>query len=295
MQAPPMLIAIVLVLYTLKLPSAETTESKWLKLRRVDFIGAFFLTAAILAICLLLDLGGRQHMQWNSSWMIGIFIAGLVASIAFITTANFITEPIFPLHLLAHWVVVSNYTVTLLGVATQISLMTAVPLYFQATANVSTAVAGLYLLPAFVGNTLGGLLTGYWIRKTGRYKITTILGPILALGCMVLVAFTWNGYTSPMESIATLPGGFAMGIISSSTFIGLIAGLDEKYMAIAASGIYLAFNIGGVVGVSAGNAVSQRTIRSSLERDLRGYENREKVLCDPILREANITDGNTRL
>ena len=96
---------------------------------------------------------------------------------------------------------------------------------------------------------------------------------------MALV-LTWNGYTSPLESVATLPGGFAMGVISSSTFVGLIAGVEERYIAIAASGIYLAFNIGGVVGVSAGNAVSQRAIRASLERDLHRYEGREKVFVD---------------
>ena len=99
---------------------------------------------------------------------------------------------IFPLRLLKHYGLVTNYLIVLLQVITQLSLMMAVPLYFQATKHANTAAAGAYLIPAFVGNTLGGLLSGYWIRKTGRPKWPTVLAPILSVICMCLCRFLWK-------------------------------------------------------------------------------------------------------
>jgi len=40
-----------------------------------------------------------------------------------------------------------------------------IPIYFQVTNNASTGEAGAYLIPSVVGNTVGGLLTGAWIKR----------------------------------------------------------------------------------------------------------------------------------
>lgn len=40
-----------------------------------------------------------------------------------------------------------------------------VPAYFQAMMNASTGIAGTAMVPAVIGNTVGGLLTGYIIKK----------------------------------------------------------------------------------------------------------------------------------
>lgn len=40
-----------------------------------------------------------------------------------------------------------------------------VPTYFQVMMNASTGVAGASMVPAVVGNTVGGLLTGYLIKR----------------------------------------------------------------------------------------------------------------------------------
>ena len=42
--------------------------------------------------------------------------------------------------------------------------MFSIPLYFQITANASVTAAGARLVPAVVGNAVGGLLAGYAIQ-----------------------------------------------------------------------------------------------------------------------------------
>lgn len=48
--------------------------------------------------------------------------------------------------------------------------MVTVPVYWQVTTKASPGVSGVYLVPAVVGNTLGGLLTGWWIMKSVNTK-----------------------------------------------------------------------------------------------------------------------------
>ncbi|KAK5713539.1 hypothetical protein LTR15_011239 [Elasticomyces elasticus] len=136
----------------------------------------------------------------------------------------------------------------------------------------SSAEAGLYLIPAFAGNTLGGLIAGYYIKKTGRFKPLTVVAPILVVSCMLLCYYTWSEPASGWMSLAILPGGFATGMVSSSAFLGLTAGVEEEDMAIAASAVYLFFNIGAIAAVSSGGAVFESSLRSSLERGLEGRE-----------------------
>lgn len=44
-------------------------------------------------------------------------------------------------------------------------MMYSVPLYFQTTQKMSATAAGAHLLPAVIGNAVGGILSGYFIRK----------------------------------------------------------------------------------------------------------------------------------
>ena len=148
------------------------------------------------------------------------------------------------------------------------SLMMAVPLYFQATKGVGTAAAGAYLIPAFAGNTMGGLLAGWWIRRTGKYKWPNVLAPILSVFCVLLIFFFWNGRTSVLQSLFIFPGGFATGMTSSSAFVAMAAGVAPEDIAIAGSGIYLFFNIGAISGSAAGGALYQGGLRSKLAETL---------------------------
>lgn len=269
MQVPPMILAIALVQWRLDLkPKEEQTKtSTWKKLRRIDFMGALFLSGTIFSLCFALDSGG-QKIPWDSPTMIGILVLGAVSTIAFVLSARWAAEPIFPLRIMAHYDVFTNYILIFLQLIAQMSLMMAVPLYVIATERVSTATAGAYLVPAFVGNTIGGLSSGYWIKKTGRYKTPTVLAPCLSIICMTLCLLTWTGDISVLKSLFVLPGGAAAGMISSSAFVGLAAGVAEEDIAIAGSGMYLFFNLGAVSGISLGSAVFQSTLRTGLQNAL---------------------------
>jgi hypothetical protein len=277
-QVPPIVLAILLVQMKLHLPSLtlDAKLSKLSKLKRIDFIGAFFLCSTILALCLILDMGGQQ-VPWTSDLIRITSIVAVIGAIAFVVTAKFVPEPIFPLRLFAHYAVMTNCANIVLQVMIQMSLMMTVPIFYQAVKRASTSLAGAYLIPAFAGNTLGGLLAGHWIKRTGWFKVPIILSPILAAFCMLLCYTTWTDTSSGWVSLAIFPGGFAQGMISSAAFVSLAAGVDEKDMAVAASGMYLFFNIGSIAAVSSADAVFGSSLKRYLVHALLGREDSAEV------------------
>jgi hypothetical protein len=95
--------------------------------------------------------------------------------------AKYARQPIFPPRLLIQRDVATSYSIGSLQTAAQlavyasrpqhlsksdtIQMMFSVPLYFQVMEGASNRRAGSHLVLAVLGNTIGGLLTDYLIRK----------------------------------------------------------------------------------------------------------------------------------
>jgi hypothetical protein len=182
-QCPLLLLSIVLVWWRLEEPhqNIELKQSIWTKLKRIDFIGAFFMSAAILACITAFDLGSKKA---NTPMLVSLVAIGVTAGVFFVLTEKFwAKEPIFPLELLGKDAVITSYTIIFIQTGIQVAvsvetspflstctdirlqLMFLVPLYFQVTANASMGQAGAHLVPAVFGNTLGGLAVGAWIKR----------------------------------------------------------------------------------------------------------------------------------
>ncbi|KAF3023456.1 hypothetical protein E8E14_000763 [Neopestalotiopsis sp. 37M] len=281
-QVPIALLAMGLVQWKLPLLESESSSSSsrgvFAKLRRIDFPGAFFLSATILCICLILDAGGSR-IPWDSPLLFGLVGGALVAALGFLITARYYaTEPIFPIELMSHYVVVTNYALLFLQnlLATAVLFMS--PLYFQVLAQATPAKAGLYLIPSIVGNTVGGLATGYWIKRTGQYKPPIAISPWWALLSVTLMLALWKSNGQWPLSLLLFPLGLATGAVHSATFVALASGVTEDEIAIAGSGMYLSGGVGGLVGISASNAIFQGSLRAGLTRVLEGWDDKEMIM-----------------
>ncbi|KAG4416362.1 hypothetical protein IFR04_010524 [Cadophora malorum] len=184
----------------------------------------------------------------------------------------------FPLRLLLNRDVITSYINFCFQTGAQVAMMILVPIYFQISAHATLTNAGAHLMPSVLGNCVGGLLTGYIIRRTGRYKFLSVLGAISASISYTLMLARWHGHTSFLESLYIVPGGLENGIALGVTFIALTAGVDPSQMAIASSGLYLSSNVGMVGGLSIAIAVLQGTLRKQLRISLEGMDGMHQVL-----------------
>lgn len=144
--------------------------------------------------------------------------------------------------------------------------MFSVPLYFQVVQGASNTAAGARLIPAFIGNTLGALFAGIYIRKTGRYKNLTLTAQIIACAGYFIMIVRWGGKIHSWEAFEILPGGFATGLTSASVFIALTSNMEHENIAVATSGLYLCSSLGSVLGISVSSSIQRGMLKLLLER-----------------------------
>jgi MFS family permease len=146
--------------------------------------------------------------------------------------------------------------------------MFSVPLYFQVTSGASNTAAGFHLIPAFVGNTFGSLMAGYYIKKTGGYKKLTLLASLIACTAYITIILRWHGSIHDWEALEILPGGFGSGVTTTSTFIALTSDMSHENMAVVTSGFYLSSSLGTVMGISIGSSIQRGVLKILLQKRL---------------------------
>ncbi|OJJ43640.1 hypothetical protein ASPZODRAFT_136092 [Penicilliopsis zonata CBS 506.65] len=273
LQAPMMAIAALLVIFLLQLTRPRITPlsgDNSSSIRRVDFLGTALLATSIVGITLLFDRGG-QAFPWIS------LSALALASIALVTLATFVyvetyvaLEPIFDLRILRRPNVVSSYLIGSLQICAQIGMMFTVPLYFQVTESASATVAGAHLIPAVIGNTIGGLMAGAFIRRTGQYKPVVVMAGFVASIAYVLLYLRWNGHTGFWESLYIFPGGMGTAFASAAAFVTMTSFLEPEEVAMATGGYILLFSFALTAGVTAANTVLGLEFKRQMELKLSG-------------------------
>ncbi|EGS19311.1 uncharacterized protein CTHT_0047650 [Thermochaetoides thermophila DSM 1495] len=272
-QVPPILSAIFLIIWCLPETKSESLEydsdeeaaARRLKskLSRVDFKGSILFALVVLTFLLPVELGGVE-LPWTSGPILGLFALSTVLLYAFIVVERGQEEPILPLEIFERQDAVISYMILGLQTAAQVGLMFSVPLYFQITARASNTVAGAHLVPAVVGNAIGGVISGLIIKRSGRYKVLIISSVTVSSICYLLLMARWHGNTGFLESLYIFPGGFGTGIAQSAVFISLQAVVDQSHMAPAISFMYLSSTLGVTAGLPVINAVLQTALRRSL-------------------------------
>lgn len=269
-----------------KAASEASTPSS---LRRIDWLGTISIAIAVISAMILIDMGGRKF-PWRSPYT-AVFASLAAANLIlfFITEACIAKEPIFPLHLLKNKDVVLSYLMSMLQLISQSSMMFLVPLYFGVTANASDTVGGAHLVPAVMGNAIGGILAGVAIKRTGRYKLIAVAAGLVASITYILLLFRWHGNTGFWESLYIIPGGFGTGLVQSVTFVSMAAALEPQDIAMGTSGLFLLVNIGLVIGVTSSSSILKQGFHQELVRRVTGPD-ADEVSQHP----AKMEDGERR-
>lgn len=288
MQAPFLALGGILVILKLN-TGVKTSISN--EPAKVDFLGTGLLGSSIIAMTLLLDQGGKSF-PWKS-WRTALLgSSGICLLIAFIVVEAYVArDPIFNLRILRRSNVSTAYLIGALQTTAQLGLMFSVPLYFQVTQRASTTVAGVHLIPAVVGNTLGGLLAGIFIRRTGQYKILLVIAGIVASLSYLLLYIYWDGHTGFWQSLFILPGGLGTGIAAASSFIAMSSMLPPEEMAMATAGYMLIVGCSLTAGVTTSNSVLGMGFQRALRKNLHGPGSDEvglsrSVIC-PVLKDSD--------
>ncbi|KAJ5494844.1 Major facilitator superfamily domain general substrate transporter [Penicillium fimorum] len=277
LQAPLLTLAAALVIVKLNVGERTDSTPKGNKLAKVDFLGTALLGSSIVSMITLLDQGGKSF-PWSSWWTLLLGSSGVSLLIAFVLVEAYVArDPIFNLRILRRTNVSTAYIIVALQTAAQLGMMFSVPLYFQVTQRASTTAAGMHLIPAVIGNTLGGLLAGIFIQRTGQFKMLLVVAGLVAGISYFLLYLRWGGHSGFGESLFILPGGLGTGIASASSFIAMSTMLPGEEIAMATAGYMLIVGFSVTAGVTTSNSVLGMEFQRQLKLNLHGHGS-EKVI-----------------
>lgn len=259
-QVPLALVSTILVYILVAIPSKQSDESK---LSRVDFLGAFTLTAALILLLLGLNLGGSS-LGFGHPLVLGFFALSFLGFCAFVwVEAKWSKEPIIPMELMLRRTIAManlNNWFTLMVVFT---VLIYIPIWFQVRGS-STTAAGSHLISHSVGVSAGALCSGYVMQWTGKYAVLGMgLMSIFVLGSGMLLALDLSSPVwLPTISLAMI--GFGYGGIITVNLLANISSLGHEYQAVVTSSIYVFRSTGSAIGVNIASAIYQNTLMSRL-------------------------------
>jgi EmrB/QacA subfamily drug resistance transporter len=241
---PFAIIALIVLQKTLKLPVVKRDNVK------VDWAGAFFITAAVCTLLLWVTFADDKY-DWIS-WQTGAMVGGaLVLALIFIFVETKAAEPIIPLRLFR------NRTITLASIA---SLFVGVAMftgtvffsqYFQLARGKSPTMSGVMTIPMIGGLFISSTVAGQVITKTGKWKAWLVSGGVLITAGLGLLGTI--RYDTPYWRVAIFMAlmGLGIGMMMQNLVLCTQNQVAPEDIGSASSTVTFFRSLGGAMGVSA--------------------------------------------
>ncbi len=270
-QVPFVVASGILVWWIVDVPAKKSEKSN---LSRIDFLGAFTLTATLVLLLLGLNSGGNVVPWTHPLVLVSLPLSG-VALLAFIYVELYVaSEPVIPVRLLLNRTVAAVCLCNWFTTMVTYMVLFYIPIFFQIKGD-STTTSGMRLIPQSIGGSIGSLGCGLIMNHTGKYKLLCIaaltsfcLGTGL-LSTMSLYTPDWPGYFYQFLI------GFGYGGMLTTTLLAVISAVDHDHQAVITSATYAFRSTGSSIGVTIASAVYQNLLVSSLHEKFDGYPGAE--------------------
>ena len=178
---------------------------------KIDLAGAALMMGAAIALLLALTWGGTRY-PWLSQQIVGLIIAAVITSAAFIWWVLRAPEPFLPLAVLNNPVMRAGCLTTACTQGVSIGLTIFVPLYYELVHGLSASDSGLALIPIVMMTTPGSYLSGRAMLYMDRYKWVPIMMLSIAAAAVTLLVVH---PLMPVWAVALITGLVGIGTGSS--------------------------------------------------------------------------------
>ncbi|KAK9465235.1 major facilitator superfamily domain-containing protein [Lipomyces arxii] len=266
-QIPIIVLSLIAIYFNLNLPVKEVDGGK---LKRIDFLGSFTLVCTLVAFLFSVSIGGN-YAPWFSLAVVFPLLVSATFFAAFIyVELRVAREPIIPLHLLKDRTVFGSAFTSWFMNMIYYSHIYYIAIYLISVQGVSPTKSGSSLIPHFIGDALGALIVGYYMRHTGRYFPMTCLAAFsMVFGALMLCFVGQHTSRWIILSIMFVPG-FGFGLYLTITLVGLVAAVPQEYQAVSTSIQFGFKGTGSTLGVSISSAIFQNVLAARLASRIQG-------------------------
>jgi EmrB/QacA subfamily drug resistance transporter len=222
---------------------------------RIDWTGAFLLTAASVVFLLALVWAGDRY-PWASAQIIGLLAATVIGIALFIMQERRHPEPILPLHLFRN----RMFGVGVFGAFQYLGL------FVQTALGASATASGVITTPQSAGVLISSILGGQIISRLGRYKWQTVFGTVLIAVAMGLLMTLTADISRWRISIYMVVLGLGFGLVLPTMSLIVQNAVSFQYMGVATSASQFFRQIGSVLGIAVFGAVLANGYDSEFEK-----------------------------
>jgi EmrB/QacA subfamily drug resistance transporter len=217
--------------------------------RRIDYVGAALLMAAVTCWLFVLTSGGRQ-IAWISPVMAALIAGGLTLAGLLVFQELRVSEPILPPRLFANPVVrqawLASFVITMAQLATSVLM----PSFLQLVLGVSASRSGVMILPLMAGTVVGSFSSGRIMRRTGRYRPVALGAICVAIVAQLLLAFEAQAMSLPIILAALALLGLGFGPTFPAMMVAGQNGAELRDIGIVTSMIAFFRTLGGSFGIA---------------------------------------------
>ena len=273
-QVPLTSLAVLSVVFFLRVPRRNDKVGATDKLRRIDFLGALLLVLTVVS--LLLGLDRASAVGWaNPACFVPLALTPVFLLAFVLTERHLAIEPIIPGVIIRARTPLSVYFSNFFGYGSWSAVMFFVPLFYQAVEdNVSSTQAGIRLLPAIFSVIIGNVLGGHLIKRWGRYYGMLMVSTLMMTLAMVpiLIASSWTEQALPLISVGIAINSFFFGGLAIVSLIALISSVLATDQATATATMFLSRSLGSAMATSLGGSLLQYALQTHLQEALRGRQ-----------------------
>jgi EmrB/QacA subfamily drug resistance transporter len=237
---------------------AESVEHRS---HRIDFAGAATLTGAFSLLILGL-LEGGVAWPWLSAQTLVIFVVGVALLVAFPFIERRAREPVLPLWVLRHRVLLGGSIVALVVGALLIGLSSFLPTYVQGVLGTGPVVAGFALAALTIGWPLAAGLAGRIYLRIG-FRDTALIGSVFMIAGAVLTATRLGRDTSVWTVAAwAFVLGLGLGLCTSPTLVAAQSVVGWAQRGVVTGTNMFSRSLGSAVGAAVFGAIANATLAS---------------------------------
>ena len=273
-QVPFLIVGAVMVFFTVKVPIKKMEKSA---LRRVDYLGSFTLTCALVLFLLGLNTGGNV-LPWTHPLVLTALPISLLFLLIFIyIEEKWALEPIIPIRLLLNRTVASACLSYWFVFMAYLGLTYYMPVYLQLLGN-SPTQAGLRFIPFSAGSAIGAFAAGLIMKATGNYYYLDKCAHALLILSTALTT-TMTAQTPPVYPFLYLAlFGLGLGGILVTVLIALVSAVEQEHQAVVTSAGFAFRSTGSVIGLTVASSAFQNLLRVKLHESIGSMTDAEGII-----------------
>lgn len=234
---------------------------------RIDVLGIVTLTPALVAVLLATSWAGTTY-PWGSPMIVGLLVVGAALLTAFVLVELRAENPLLPLSLFRNGIFTAA-NVAAFGLAmVMFSAIIYVPVFAQGVLGVDATASGLILMPMMLGLIVFGIVTGFLITRTGRYKEFMLLGvAVLTVGLWLLTRLGLHSSEWELTGVIAVMG-IGLGMAMQQYTLVVQNAVARSDLGVATATLQFFRNVGNTVGIAIFGGVMTSGLGASIAAHL---------------------------